>query len=372
MPRLSLPFAVRPLLAVGGELKNAFCLARDQSAWMSDLNGDMDTIETLARFETALRDLQARSGVTPELIACDLHPGYRSTRWAAGYAQARELPLIKVQHHHAHIAAVMAEHGLSADTQVIGMSLDGTGYGTDGAIWGGEVLVADYRSFRRAAHLKYAPLPGGDAAIRKPYRVALAHLYAAGIVWDGDLPPVQACSETERGVLRRQIERSINTVSTSSMGRLFDAVASLIGVRQIVEYEAQAAIELEKCAATETETPYAFGIESSDECIQIDPAPLLRALIADWRAGTEQPLLSAWFHLAVAEALVSVALTVRERTKINVVALSGGVFQNRLLSQTMCQKLTTRGFEVLTHRQVSPNDSGIALGQAAIAQFQLA
>ncbi len=369
MPPLQLPFAVRPLLAVGGELKNAFCLARDQSAWMSNLNGDMDTIEALARFESSLADVQAQTGIVPERVACDMHPGYRSTRWAANYAQAHGLPLIKVQHHHAHIAAVMAEHGLSADAQVIGLSLDGTGYGTDGAIWGGEVLVAGYDGFTRAAHLKYTPLPGGDAAVRKPYRVALAHLYAAGITWDDDLPPVQACSPTERGVLIRQIERSINTVPTSSMGRLFDAVAALVGVRQSVEYEAQAAIELEKCAAPATETPYVFEIVSG-EPIQIDPAPLFRALIAEWRAGSATAQLSAWFHLAVADALVSVAVMLRDRTGINVVGLSGGVFQNRLLLAATREKLFAAGFEILVHEQVSPSDSGIALGQAVVAESQ--
>ncbi len=367
---IQLPFAARPLLAVGGEIKNTFCLARDHSAWMSPPNGDMEYVESMARFEAAFAEMQARTGVTPERIACDLHPGYHSTRWAAGCAQKRGLPLVRVQHHHAHIAAVMAEHGRSADEQMIGLALDGTGYGTDGAIWGGEVLVAGYRGFRRAAHLKYTPLPGGDTAIRKPYRLALANLLAAGIAWDDDLPPVRACSETERSVLRRQIERGINTVSTSSMGRLFDAVSSLIGVRQVVDYEAQAAIELEKCAAPVTETPYAFGIDLSSDPIQIDPAPLLRALIADWRAGVELSLLSARFHRAAAEALVSVAVALRERTGITVAGLSGGVFQNRLLLTATHEALGAAGFEVLIHEQVSPSDSGIALGQAAIAQFQ--
>ncbi|MFN8451928.1 MAG: hypothetical protein U0521_25885 [Anaerolineae bacterium] len=171
---IQLPFASHPLLAVGGEIKNTFCLARDHSAWMSAPNGDMEYVESMARFEAARAEMQARSGITPERIACDLHPGYHSTRWAAGYAQKHGVPLVRVQHHHAHIAAVMAEHGRGADEQVIGLALDGTGYGTDGAIWGGEVLVAGYRGFTRAAHLKYTSLPGGDAAIRKPYRLALA------------------------------------------------------------------------------------------------------------------------------------------------------------------------------------------------------
>lgn len=363
---VQLPFSVPSILAVGGEVKNTFCLAREQTAWMSQPNGDMDFLETVRRFEASLDDMQACTGVIPEVIACDLHPGYRSTRWAEAAAVGK-LPLVKVQHHHAHIAAVMAEHGLSADARVIGIALDGTGYGTDGAIWGGEMLLAGYQAFTRVAHLRYAPLAGGDAAVRKPYRMALAHLWAAGVDWDADLPPTQVCSATELGILRRQLERGINTVPTSSVGRLFDAVAALIDIRQVVDYEAQAAIELERCAAPTEDTPYAFGIDETGETVVIDAAPVLRAIIFDWRAGTPAPQLAAWFHGAVAEAFVSAALLVRQRTKINIVALSGGVFQNALLLNAARQKFAKQGFEVLTHQQVSPNDSGIALGQAAVA-----
>ncbi len=367
---LVLPCPTRPLLAVGGELKAAFCLARGHDAFLSQPFGDMASLEALALFEAAEREAERQFRLTPQIIACDLHPAYLSSRWAAAAAEVRGVPLIKVQHHHAHVAAVMAEHRQT--DPVIGISLDGTGYGIDGAIWGGEVLVADYGSFTRAAHLKYAPLPGGDAAIRKPYRVALAHLWAAGIAWDADLPPMQACSLEEQRILRRQLERGINTVPTSSMGRLFDSAAALIGLRQIVTYEAQAAIELESCAAEIDDTPYAFGIESGEFPIQIDPAPVLAGLIADMRAGVSPALLSGRFHAAVADAIIRVAVLVRERTQINTAGLSGGVFQNVVLLKAIQQGLLAQGFAVLTHRQVPPNDGGLALGQAVIAATRLA
>lgn len=369
MDAIELPYSSRALLAVGGELKNAFCLAHGRSAYMSAPNGDLAYLEAQARFEAALREMQAKLVITPEAIACDQHPGYHSTRWAEAAAQQMGIPLIRVQHHHAHVASVMAEHGMSADEPVIGIALDGTGYGSDGAVWGGEVLVADYRTFTRAAHLKYAPLPGGDAAVRKPYRMALAHLRAAGIPWDEDLPPVRACPPEERRVLLRQLERGLNTVPTSSAGRLFDAVASLLGVRQVIESEGQAAIELEACAAEVSTTPYELCIDVDESPIQIDPEPLLYALVADYRAGIDRALMSGWFHRALAQALTDTALVVRARTGINRVALSGGVFANRRLRRALNDGLKDCAFEVYTNRLVAANDSGLALGQAAVAHF---
>ncbi|NJM39414.1 MAG: carbamoyltransferase HypF, partial [Anaerolineae bacterium] len=218
--------------AVGGELKTTFCLTHNEFAYMSQHIGDMENLETLHALESTVAHFTKLFRVQPQRVVCDLHPGYLSSRWAESHARANGLPLVKVQHHHAHIAALMAEHGLAGSQPIIGVTFDGTGYGTDGAIWGGEVLIADYKYFERFAHLKYVPLPGGDASVKRPYRAALAHLWAAGIAWDDALPCVAACPPAERKLLQQQLEHNVNCVPTSSMGRLFDAVAALIGVRQ--------------------------------------------------------------------------------------------------------------------------------------------
>ncbi|MBZ0275523.1 MAG: carbamoyltransferase HypF [Anaerolineae bacterium] len=364
---VKLPFTVSPLLAVGGELKNTFCLTRDNYAFMSQHIGDMENLETLTAFEAAFAHMQALFRIQPERIVCDLHPGYLSTRWAEDYTRRHSLPLIRVQHHHAHIAAVMAEHRLDGSQPVIGISFDGTGYGTDGAVWGGEVLVADYAGFERAAHLAYVPLAGGDASVRKPYRMALAYLHAAGIPWDDDLPPVMACPETERRILRQQFTKGLHTVPTSSMGRLFDAVSALIGLREEISYEAQAAMELEGIAAAVDETPYHFDLSGG----VINPAPLLHHLVADIRAGVSRPVMSGRFHRAVAQMTAAVAQQVRQDTGLTTVALSGGVFQNVTLLDLSEQFLREAGFTVLIHRQVPANDGGLALGQAMIGQHAI-
>ena len=267
----------------------------------------------------------------------------------------------------------MVEHAVPPGERVIGFAFDGTGYGTDGAIWGGEVLIAGYDGFERSAHLRYVPLPGGDATVRKPYRAALAHLWAAGIEWAPDLPPVQSSTAEELTVLRRQLERNVQCVPTSSMGRLFDAVSSLLGVRHIASYEAQAAIELEQAAedgaadeTTDGVGPYRFA-PVGDE---IDPAPVLRAMIDDLRRGGAPGAIAAGFHLAVAELIAEVADRLREETGIDRVALSGGVFQNVLLLRLARAALAARHLQVLTHRLVPPNDGGLALGQAAVAGWR--
>ncbi|HNB54552.1 MAG TPA: carbamoyltransferase HypF, partial [Anaerolineales bacterium] len=293
---VKLPMNLPPTLGVGGELKATFCLAKDEYAYMSQHIGDMENLETLAAFEAAATHFEGIFRTTPELIACDLHPGYLSTRWAL--ENPRGIPVVQVQHHHAHIASVMAEHKLSGGAPVIGFSFDGTGYGTDGAIWGGEVLVADYRGFKRAAHLKYVLLAGGDLAVKRPYRMALAYLHAAGVAWEEDLPCVAACPPTERKVLLHQLETGFNTVPTSSMGRLFDAVAALAGIGQTVTYEGQAAIEMEALADQVGGTlenrsveghiaqrpphlRYTFDFDEST----FDAAPVMRAVVADVRRG---------------------------------------------------------------------------------------
>ncbi|MBE0688622.1 MAG: carbamoyltransferase HypF, partial [Anaerolineae bacterium] len=270
-----------------------------------------------------------------------------------------------------------AEHGLDGSQSVIGVCFDGTGYGTDGTIWGGEVLVADYDGFRRAAHLKYVPLPGGDAAIKRPYRLALAHLWAAGVAWDEALAPVAACSETEKRVLRRQFETGFNTVPSSSMGRLFDAVAALIGLRQTISYEAQAAIELEGLLpasdpALDDDAPgYSFGLQDGGDGRLIDPAPVIAAVVAELRQNVPPEIMAARFHAAVAAMIAQVCALLRDEAGLNTVALSGGVFQNVHLLDAAVRQLRARGFTVLTHRIIPANDGGLALGQAIVGCRQL-
>ncbi|MDI5962273.1 carbamoyltransferase HypF [Streptantibioticus silvisoli] len=368
-----LPVAVTPVLAVGGDLKNTFCLAEGRQAWPSAHVGDMDDLATLTAFGLAERQLESITGVTPRLLAADRHPGYRSSRWAARHAAGR--PVRHVQHHHAHIAAVMAENGLDGGRPVIGVAFDGTGYGDDGAVWGGEFLLADYDGYRRAAHLAYVPLPGGDAAVERPYRMALSHLRAAGLPWSADLPCAAACPEPERTLLARQLDTGLNCVPTSSMGRLFDAVASLAGVRQHAGYEAQAAIELEAAAAAfpgEPDHPYAFAprpgtADRADGPLILDPAPVLAAIVADLRCGTPVPLVAARFHAAVAAEVRRTCRTLRDRWDVRTAALTGGVFANTLLSTACARGLREDGFTVLRHRLVPPNDGGLALGQAVVA-----
>ncbi|GFG49585.1 carbamoyltransferase HypF [Mycolicibacterium agri] len=361
---VALPVPLPPTLAVGGDLKNTLALADQKYAWLSQHIGDMDDLATLSAFDAAERHLEELTGVAPEIVVADAHPGYRSTAWAQRNADGR--PVRSVQHHHAHIAAVMAEHGLDGSQRVLGFAFDGTGYGPDGAVWGGEVLLADYKGFERLAHLKYVPLPGGDASVLRPYRMALAHLWAAGLQWHDDLPPVQFCPDEERRVLRRQFDTGFGCVPTSSMGRLFDAVSALAGVRQSVAYEAQAAIELEGMARNCDcgTTGYAFGIDDTTTPVIIDPAPVLAAVLADVRAGVPAAMIGARFHRAVANMVVDLAGL--HDTDGAPIALSGGVFQNALLLRTVCAGLQARGLQVITHRHVPPNDGGIALGQLLV------
>ncbi|MGH9107881.1 MAG: carbamoyltransferase HypF [Acidimicrobiales bacterium] len=357
-----LPFPAAPLLAVGGELKNTFCLASGRDAWMSQHLGDMGSVETLTAFERSWRQFAEIYCIDPVAAVADTHPGYQTRRWAESGSGR---PAVTVQHHHAHIASVMAEHQIPEGEQVIGYAFDGTGYGTDGAIWGGEVLVAGYDRFERATHLRYVPLPGGDAAVRKPYRAALSHLRAAGIAWSRDLAPVAAAPPGELAALEHQLEHNVRCVPTSSMGRLFDTVSSLLGLRQVVSYEAQAAIDLETAAAAHTgpAPAYRFGIEGRE----LDPAAMLVSIVGDLRAGCPTGAIAAGFHRAVAGLVGETAERERRRTGINRVALSGGVFQNTLVVRLVRAELAQRGLAVLTHRVVPPNDGGLALGQAAVA-----
>jgi len=361
---VKLPFTAPPLLAVGGELKNTFCVARDHYAFLSHHIGDMENLETLKSFEDSVAHFQNLFRIAPELIAHDLHPDYLSTRYAIRNTQ--HATCIPVQHHHAHIAACMAENNHKGDRRVIGVALDGTGYGSDGAIWGGEFLITNYRSFERPFHLAYTPLPGGDAATRKPARVAFSHLLAANVSLDLDLPSVAALSTAEQNIITKQIANGLNAPLTSSMGRLFDAVASIIGVRQEVNYEGQAAIELEAISDPTENYAYTFKISENE----IIATTVIQSVVNDFRARVPTPIIAARFHNGVATMIRDVGIRLRERYAINQVALSGGVFQNITLLGKTLRLLRGADFEVLTHHLVPPNDGGIALGQAVIASYQ--
>jgi len=368
---VELPFNLPPVLAIGGELKATFCVAKDQFAFMSQHIGDMENLETLRAFEKSVEQMRKLFRIEPEIVAFDKHPNYLSARWAKDNLTKLfqpETKLVAVQHHHAHIASVMAENNLDGSKKVIGFAFDGTGYGDDRAIWGGEILLADYRDFERAAHLKYFPLAGGDVSVKKPYRVALALLWQAEIDWDGRLPCVAACSETEKKILRTQFENNFNAIPTSSFGRLFDAVASLAGVRQTITYEAQAAIEFEAVLDETISDAYEFDF-TDGEIIQIDYAKLISEVAKDVLAQIPVAEISAKFNNAVADLILRLALKFRTRENINKVALSGGCFQNVALLRASVARLLEHDFEVLTHRQVPPNDGGLALGQAVIAGF---
>lgn len=363
---VSLPAKSPSVLAVGGELKSTFCLTRDRFAYLSQHIGDMGTLETQEAFERAFHHMARLFRVEPSSIICDKHPGYFSSRWAEDASRRMQVPLLRVQHHHAHIAALSLEAGLPEDQRTIGISFDGTGYGEDQAIWGGEFLIADRRAFQRFAHLRYVPLPGGDASIKHPARTALAHLWAAGLPWSENLAPVRDFTGMERAVLERQFHRNLNCVNSSSIGRLFDAVASLAGIRQRVTYEGQAAIELEALAENSADRgAYRFTLLQGSP-LRVDPTPVLEEIVRDLAQGVSPCDIGRRFHQAVADAIAEVAIAAHSETGLNTVCLSGGVFQNVLLLRLALDRLRERDFDVYWHRLVPANDGGLALGQAAI------
>lgn len=371
---VALPFDAPPLLAVGGHLKNVFALARGGFAYQSQHLGDLENLTGLEFFKESLDHMMRTFEIEPQTVVHDLHPGYLSTEWAKGWARERGLPLIGVQHHHAHIAGCMAEHGLVGD--VIGLALDGTGYGTDGKIWGGEVLITRLGSFERFAHLDYVPLPGGEKAIKEPWRMAFAALRAAGLDVEG-AAELAGASGQEARVLERMIERGVNTPVTSSLGRLFDAVAAVVLKRLVVDYEAQAAIELEGVAVDETddEAGYAMELIGGDWTARLPvrtrAAPLWRELVKDLRTGMSRAKIAARFHAGVAASFVQAAKLARGATGIKQVALSGGCMHNRRLARLLRVKLEAEGFEVFQHVNVSPGDGGLSYGQIAVAAARL-
>jgi len=364
---IRLPFKAVPALAAGTHLKNTFALSRENYAFVSHHIGDLENQETLTAYTKAIDHYQQLFRIQPQLIAADLHPDYLATRYAQELASKEQLPLIQVQHHHAHISSCLADNGWKTDDPVIGLAFDGTGYGTDGAIWGGEVLLANYSGFERRFQLEYAPLPGGDVSIRKPARLALAYLYKFGLLEQAeDLAPYQFLDGIERQVLTHQVDTGFNTPLTSSMGRLFDAVSALIGLYQEINYEAQNAICLEAIADPYETISYELPIQGS----QILLKPLFEQILTDLHADLPQETISAKFHNAVIRLALEVSEQLRIETGINIVAISGGVWQNKRLINNIIPALEKVGFVPLWHHQVPTNDGGVALGQLLTALFQ--
>jgi hydrogenase maturation protein HypF len=353
------------VLAVGSELKNTICLTKGKHAFLSQHVGDLENVESYGFFHEAIEHLERILEIRPEIIAYDLHPNYFSTKWAL---QQSGLKLVGVQHHHAHIASCMAENHLEG--RVIGFALDGTGYGTDGHIWGGEVLVAGYADFERAAHFEYVPLPGGEAAIREPWRMAvsyLAHHFGREFL-KLDIPFVRQLNRSKVDLLLRMMEQGVNSPLTSSCGRLFDAVAALVGIRQQVNYEAQAAIELEmSIAPSEDETAYPLQLIADGDRWIIGTRPLFEALLADLSGNTPATTISRRFHNGLVEGFVELATRLRNQTALHRVCLSGGTFHNLYLSQRLEARLSESGFEVFTQKEVPSGDGGLSLGQALVA-----
>ena len=357
------PAFTRPILACGAELKSTFCLAKGNHAFVSQHIGDLENVETLRSFTDGIEHFKRLFDIQPEVVAHDLHPDYLSTKHASGLG----LELVGVQHHHAHIAACLADNGTAGP--VIGVAFDGTGYGTDGTVWGGEFLIADLASARRAGHLAAVPMPGGSAAIRQPWRMAAAYLDAAypdGPRADLDVHRRNASAWDAVTTMAR---RGVNAPITSSAGRLFDAVAALLGVRDQVTYEGQAAIELEQLASPPETGSYPARTSGGD-VLTIRAADLVRAVADDLAAGVGPDIIAARFHNAVADLIVTTCEALSERSGLRTVALSGGVFQNARLLHTVVAQLEERRFSVLTHSRVPCNDGGISLGQAVVAAAQ--
>jgi hydrogenase maturation protein HypF len=359
----------RPILAVGGQLKATFALGRGRQAFVSQHLGDLEHYEAYRAFVRDVGLFQELFAVQPAWVVHDLHPDYATTRYARDRAAESGIGLLTVQHHHAHMASCMAEHGLSEP--VIGVSFDGTGYGTDGAIWGGEFLVGDYRTFRRAAHFRYVGMPGGDQAIREPWRLAVAHLADAEV--QNELLTARLLAN-HLHIVEQLLKRRFQTPLTSSVGRLFDAVASLAGVRDRVSYKGQAAVELEALATSAAQAgSYPFGVERDRSANQdktpyvIDTRPLIRAVVEDVNRKVESAVIARRFHATLVDVIGHVCNRLREETGLGVVVLSGGVFLNALLTCEVCAHLRQRMFRVYRHHLVPPNDGGLSLGQLAIA-----
>ncbi len=366
---IDLNWEMPEVLACGGELKNTLCLTKERYAIMSQHIGDMENYDVLSFFEETLKNLKRSFKLEPKIIAYDMHPEYMSTK----YALAQDgMGSIAVQHHHAHIASCMAENGI--EEKVIGIAFDGTGYGTDGNIWGGEFLIVDFNNFERAGHFQYIPMPGGDKAIKEPWRMAASYLYRVLKdrskiieVFKKRGSGLNRISENDIDVIIKMIEKRINSPMTSSAGRLFDAVSSIIGIKDKITFEGEAAIEMEMKAERKCTGFYPYEINSENNIMLIDTSLIIAGALKDIFLKMPQSLISAKFHNTMAEIVLDVCTKIKEESGLNITVLSGGVFQNMLLLEKAIKKLEDKGFKVITHSKVPANDGGISLGQAVIA-----
>ncbi|MGB6917583.1 MAG: carbamoyltransferase HypF, partial [Phycisphaerae bacterium] len=369
--------APEPILAVGPELKNAVCLVRSSEAFVSQHIGDLKHPIAADYFEKTVEKMERLLAIRPAALAHDLHPAYYSTRYARRRAEEEGLRLVGVQHHHAHIASVMAEHGLEGET--IGLAMDGTGYGTDGTVWGGEILRASPGDFQRLGHLACVSLPGGDAAVEHPVRTAWSFLLEAYGPEEAERRLVGRLAETrpkDRRIWTDMVAKGVSAPRACGLGRLFDAVSVLAGVSAENTYEGQAAIELEAAAGDRPDEadPYAFALADAPAAgggWVIDTVPIIRGVVADVEAGRDADETSARFHATVAAMLRAAARRAREETKLERIALSGGCFANARLVRLLAVALEADGFEVYLHRDVPPGDGGVALGQASVAAARL-
>ncbi|MCK4307692.1 carbamoyltransferase HypF, partial [candidate division WOR-3 bacterium] len=370
---VELPFELKShILSCGAELKNTFCLARDNYAFVSHHIGDLENLETLTSFEQGIEHFKNLFSIIPEVIAYDLHPEYLSTKYAKKLSTLNsQLLTLGVQHHHAHIASCMAENGITQ--KVIGVAFDGLGYGSDGTLWGGEFLVADLSEFKRVGHFKYVPMPGGTQAIEEPYRMAVSYLHQiyGEDTLDLGIEFTKRIDKKRWKMLTTLINKRINSPIISSVGRLFDAVSSLIGIRDKVNYEGQAAIELEMIVDENCIEEYNYEIKSQNSMLIIAPAQIFAGIIEDLKSKRALSIISAKFHNTIGSIIRDVVLRIRELFDLNEVVLSGGVFQNMFLLHNAVGKLREDGFNVYTHHKVPTNDGGISLGQVVIANARI-
>jgi len=355
------------IIGFGAHKHNTFSISRDNEIFVSHYIGETDNLETIKAFERGIEHFINFFDIPPDVAVVDLHPEYEATKFGKKWAKRNNKPLIEVQHHHAHIASCLVDNHL--DEKVIGIAWDGTGYGADGKIWGGEFLIADLESYERKAHLRYIPLPGGDAAVKEPWRMGATYLYET--FGDGflniDIDFVKKIDRKKWAVIKNMIDKKINSPDVSSIGRLFDAVSSMIGLHDFITYQGQAAIELEMKAGDKGKEGYEFNLKNGNRIYIIDPGSMIKSVINDIKDGISQSKISSKFHIGLADLIVKMSKILRKETGINKVCLSGGVFQNMILRNKATESLKRNKFKVYNHKTIPPNDGGISAGQVAIA-----